>query len=72
MMRPLFGNAVADIVQQNRQLFALGTPIASQDRFTLTGVATVPLPAGRFALPAPPASVDDLVGQLKASMKPAG
>lgn len=65
MMRPLIGNGAAEMVQQNRQLFALGTPIASADRFTLTKIETVDEPAARFVLPARPATVDALVAEMK-------
>jgi len=65
MMRPLLGNGAAELVQQNRQIFALGTPIASTDRFTLVKLETVDLSDGRFTLPAKPATVDELVAGMK-------
>jgi len=65
MMRPLIGSGAAVMVQQNRQLFALGTPIASADRLTLTRMESVDEPADRFVLPAKPATVDALVAEMK-------
>ncbi|MBN8840716.1 MAG: hypothetical protein J0I25_11015 [Sphingomonadales bacterium] len=65
MMRPLIGSGAAMMVRQNRQLFALGTPIASADRFTLTKVESVAEPASRFVLPARTATVDELVAEMK-------
>jgi len=67
MMRPLLGRGAAVMVAQNRQLFALGTPIASADRFTLAKVETADEPAARFVLPARPATVDQLVADMKAT-----
>jgi hypothetical protein len=46
-------------------MFALGTPIASADRFTLTKLEIVSLPESRFVLPARPATVDDLAAEMK-------
>jgi hypothetical protein len=65
MMRPLLGSGTAEMVRQNRQMFALGTPIASADRFTLTRLEIVSLPESRFVLPARPATVDDLAAEMK-------
>jgi hypothetical protein len=53
------------MVRQNRQMFALGTPIASADRFTLTRLEIVSLPESRFVLRARPATVDDLAAEMK-------
>jgi len=65
MLRPFLGDATAAMVRQNRQLFALGTPIESAERFTLVKLEQADLAGDRFALPAAPATIDELVAGMK-------
>jgi hypothetical protein len=65
MMRPFLGNASAEMVKQNRQLFALGTPIESAERFTLIKLETADSVKDRFTLPAKPATIDEIVAGMK-------
>lgn len=65
MMRPFLGDATVSMVKQNRQLFALGTPIESADRFTLIKLETADFGKDRFTLPAKPATVAEIVAGIK-------
>lgn len=61
------GPGTAMLVRQTRAIFALGTPIDAGGRFRLDRIETLPIPAARAALPAPPASVADLVAAMHAA-----
>ena len=71
LLSGLIGQASADMIAQERQLAALGTPLRGGDKATLLKVETgVAIDPQRFALPGEPRSVPALVAEFKASMKP--
>ena len=61
---PLMGSGAAELIEETRAIFALGTPIDVGGRFQLRYVETVTLDAARFALPVKPATVDELVAAM--------
>jgi hypothetical protein len=62
----LMGSAIPELLGETREIFALGTPIDIGGRFRLDRVETADVAAARFALPAPPTTVDALVDRMKA------
>lgn len=61
---PLLGSGAAELVEETRAIFALGTPLDVGGRFQLRSVEKADLAAARFALPAKPATVDELVAAM--------
>lgn len=61
---PLLGSAAAELVEETRAIFALGTPLDVGGRFQLRSVEKADIDAARFALPAKPATVDELVAAM--------
>jgi hypothetical protein len=67
MAAPLFGpQAVEGLVADNARIFALGTPISSQGRIELMSITPGALDPKRFALPAKPMTVQQIVSDMKA------
>lgn len=67
---PLIGAGAVEIIANTRAIFALGTPL-DVGRLRLTSLATADVPPARLALPAKPATVDELVGEMQAMPPPA-
>lgn len=63
---PLLGSAAAELIEETRAIFALGTPLSSAGRFTLTKVETVAVPVERVALPDQPSTYETLVTKMRA------
>lgn len=63
---PLLGSGAGELIEETRAIFALGTPLASDGRFTLEKVETVPVPAARVALPDAPSTFETLVTKMRA------
>ena len=61
---PLLGSGAAELVEETRAIFALGTPLDVGGRFQLRSVEQAAIDASRFALPAKPATVDELVAAM--------
>lgn len=61
---PLMGSGAAELIEETRAIFALGTPIDVGGRFQLRYVEPVALDATRFALPVKPATVDELIAAM--------
>lgn len=62
---PMLGSASADLITDSRQLFALGTPLEAQDGFKMEKFEQADIPAARTALPAAPATVDQIVSAMR-------
>jgi hypothetical protein len=65
---PLLGAGAGELIEETRAIFALGTPLASDGRFTLEKVETVAVAAGRVALPDAPSTYETLVTKMRALM----
>ena len=65
---PMLGAASADMITDSRQLFSLGTPLEAQDGFKLEKFEKADIPAARTALPAQPATVDQIVAAMRQAM----
>lgn len=68
------GPAAGELVDETRAIFSLGTPLDAGGRFRLTKLETASIPAERFALPAEPATIGQLVDAMVArgeEMRPA-
>lgn len=63
---PLLGPAAAELVAETRAIFALGTPLSSEGRFTLQKVETVAIAPARVALPDDPDTYETLVTKMRA------
>lgn len=61
---PLLGSAAAELIEETRAIFALGTPIDVGGRFQLRYAEKANIDGGRFALPAEPATVDELLAAM--------
>lgn len=61
---PLLGSAAAELIEETRAIFALGTPLDVGGRFQLRYVEKADLGGDRFALPVVPATVDQLVAAM--------
>lgn len=61
---PLMGSGAAELIEETRAIFALGTPIDVGGRFQLRYVETVASETARFALPVKAATVDELVSAM--------
>jgi hypothetical protein len=68
---PFLGPAVPGMVAENRQLFALGTPLDAGGKFTLVSVVPADIDPARLKLPAEPMSRAALLAELK-TQAPAG
>jgi len=66
MLAPFAGEVAAEMISDMRAIFAYGAPL-DLGRFKLTKVETVPIAASAAALPATPDTVEQILGQLKAS-----
>jgi hypothetical protein len=66
MAAPLFGRAIESMLAENRQLFALGTPLDAGGKFRLASVTPQAIDDARFQLPAEPISRDALRAEMKA------
>ncbi|MET0271249.1 MAG: hypothetical protein ABW173_12560 [Sphingomonas sp.] len=63
---PLLGAGAAELVEETRAIFALGTPLSSEGRFTLQSAETADVPAARVALPDHPDTYETLVTKMRA------
>lgn len=63
---PLLGSGAAELVAETRTIFALGTPLSSEGRFTLQSAETAPVPPARVALPDQPDTYETLVTKMRA------
>ncbi len=63
---PLLGSGAAELVEETRAIFALGTPLSSEGRFTLQSAETAAIPAARVALPDQPDTYETLVTKMRA------
>jgi hypothetical protein len=63
---PVLGSGAGELIEETRAIFALGTPLASDGRFTLEKVETVEVPALRVALPEAPSTYETLVTKMRA------
>lgn len=63
---PLMGSAAAELIEETRYIFALGTPIDVGGRFRLQTVAKAEVAPERFALPVKPSTADELAAQMQA------
>lgn len=61
---PLLGSAAAELIEETRAIFALGTPIDVGGRFQLRYIEQADIAAARLALPAAPATVDQLLAAM--------
>lgn len=61
---PLLGSAAAELIEETRAIFALGTPLDVGGRFQLRYVEKADIDPRRFVLPARPATVDELVAAM--------
>lgn len=61
---PLLGSGAAELIEETRAIFALGTPLDVDDRFQLRSVEKADIDPVRFALPVKPATVDELVAAM--------
>jgi hypothetical protein len=61
---PMIGQGAIDIMTDTRSIFALGTPL-DVGRFKLVTLESYTVPAEELALPATPATVDQLVTEMK-------
>jgi hypothetical protein len=65
-MAALIGPAAADMVRDTRAIFALGAPLDAGGKFRLEKLETVDPKPDLFALPAKPATVNEIVAEMKA------
>lgn len=63
---PLLGAGATELIEETRTIFALGTPLSSDGRFTLQKVETLNVPAERVALPDAPSTYETLVTKMRA------
>ena len=63
---PLLGSGAGELIEETRAIFALGTPLSSDGRFTLQKVETATIPADRVALPDQPSTYETLVTKMRA------
>jgi hypothetical protein len=63
---PLLGTGASELIEETRAIFALGTPLASDGRFTLEKVETLSVPLARVALPDAPSTYETLVTKMRA------
>lgn len=63
---PLLGSGAAELIEETRAIFALGTPLSSDGHFTLQAVETGAVSAERLALPDQPETYEALVTKMRA------
>lgn len=67
---PLLGSGAAELIEETRAIFALGTPLDVDGRFQLRSVEKADIDPARFVLPAKPATVDELVAAMPHALPP--
>ncbi len=71
MAAPFLGKSVEAMLAENRQLFALGTPLDAGGKFVLASVTDGAVDDARFRLPAAPISREALIAEMQAKAAPA-
>lgn len=68
MLGAFVGAAAADMANDMRAVFALGTPLDMGGKMKLVELATAAIPAAATELPSPPRSAADILADMKADM----